>query len=173
MGRLPFLETPHGVRCESQVICEYLEEVYPENPLYPRDAFARAKVRELIQVFELNVELVARRTYPAAFMGGSLTDQAKATIQADLAKGIRALLQLAKFDPFIAGSELTVADCAAAVHFPLISLATRRVFGADVFAEVPQVAKYVEMINQRPHFARVLGESREAFQQAMANARRG
>ncbi|WP_420814214.1 glutathione S-transferase N-terminal domain-containing protein [Polyangium fumosum] len=33
MGRAPFLETPHGVLCESQVICEYLEEAYPDNPL--------------------------------------------------------------------------------------------------------------------------------------------
>ncbi|MRG91563.1 glutathione S-transferase family protein [Polyangium spumosum] len=172
MGRAPFLETPHGVLCESQVICEYLEDAYPESPLYPRDPFARAKVRELIQVFELNVELVARRTYRAAFMGGSLSNEEKATIQADLAKGIRALQTLAKFDPFIAGAELTVADCAAAVHVPLISLATRRVFGADVFADVPQVATYVEMINQRPHFARVLAESREAFQKAMAGGSR-
>ncbi|MDI1429408.1 glutathione S-transferase family protein [Polyangium sorediatum] len=173
MGRAPFLETPHGVLCESQVICEYLEEAYPDNPLYPRDPFARAKVRELIQVFELNVELVARRTYPAAFMGGTLTDDAKAAIKADLAKGIRAFLQLATFDPFLAGAELTVADCAAAMHFPLISLATARVFGADVFADVPQVAAYVERIHQRPHFARVLADNRDAFERAMANARRG
>ncbi|MDI1481308.1 glutathione S-transferase [Polyangium sp. y55x31] len=171
MGRAPFLETPHGVICESQVICEYLEDAYPDNPLYPRDPFARAKVRELIQVFELNVELVARRTYPAAFMGGTLTDEAKAAIKADLTKGIRAFLQLARFDPYLAGAELTVADCAAAMHFPLISLATSRVFGADVFADVPQVAAYVERINKRPHFAQVLADSREAFAQVMANGR--
>lgn len=171
MGRVPFLETPHGVICESQVICEYLEEVYPDNPLYPRDPFARAKVRELIQVFELNIELVARRTYPAAFMGATLTDEAKAAIKADLAKGVRAFLQLAKFDPFLAGAELTVADCAVAVHFPLVAQATQRMFGADIFADVPQVAAYVERIHQRPHFARVLADSREAFVQMMANRR--
>jgi glutathione S-transferase len=173
MGRAPFLETPHGVLCESQVICEYLEEAYPDNPLYPRDAFARAKVRELIQVFELNIELVARRTYPAAFMGGTLTDEAKAAVQADLAKGVRAFLQLAKFDPFVAGAELTVADCVVAAHYSLVTTATRRVFGVDVFADVPQVAQYFERVSQRPHFARVIADNQEAFQQAMANARRG
>ncbi|WP_232379438.1 glutathione S-transferase family protein [Polyangium fumosum] len=106
-------------------------------------------------------------------MGGTLTDDAKAAINADLAKGIRAFLQLATFDPFLAGAELTVADCAAAMHFPLISLATARVFGADVFADVPQVVAYVERIRQRPHFARVLADNREAFERAVANARRG
>ncbi|MDC3961051.1 glutathione S-transferase family protein [Polyangium jinanense] len=171
MGRVPVLETPHGVVCESQVICEYLEEVYPDNPLYPRDPFARAKVRELIQIFELNIELVARRTYPSAFMGASLTDEAKAAIKADLAKGVRAFLQLAKFDPFVAGSAFTLADCAVAVHYPLVSLATQRVFGADVFAEVPQVVAYVERIGQRPHVARVREDSREAFAQLMAKRR--
>ena len=173
MGRAPFLETPDGVLCESQVICEYLEDTHPENPLYPRDPFARGKVRELIQVFELNVELVARRSYPAAFMGGTLGDDGKASIKADLDRGIRAFLLLAKFDPFLAGSELTLADCAAAVHIPLISEATRRVFGADVFADVPQVGAYMQMITQRPHFARVLAESLEAFKKAMSSGRGG
>jgi len=30
---------------ESTVICEYLEEVFPEYPVYPRDAYERAQVR--------------------------------------------------------------------------------------------------------------------------------
>ena len=34
----------HVIR-ESTVICEYVEEVFPANPIYPRDAFQRALVR--------------------------------------------------------------------------------------------------------------------------------
>ena len=48
LGKIPFIETEHGGLSESQVILEYLEERYPDRPLYPTDAFARAKCRELI-----------------------------------------------------------------------------------------------------------------------------
>jgi glutathione S-transferase len=48
MGKAPFLELDDGRRLtESQVICEYLEEAYPQKPLLPRDPLQRAKVREL------------------------------------------------------------------------------------------------------------------------------
>jgi len=55
IGKIPFVETEHGALSESQVILEYLEERYPASPMYPRDPFARAKCRELIQHLELNV----------------------------------------------------------------------------------------------------------------------
>jgi glutathione S-transferase len=63
LGKIPFVETEHGSLSESQVILEYLEDRYPESPLYARSTFARAKCRELIQHLELNAEWVARRLY--------------------------------------------------------------------------------------------------------------
>src|SRR5688572_32888671 len=62
MGKVPFLELDGGRRlAESEVIGEYLEEAFPQKPLLPKDPFERAKVRELLKVLELHVELVARR----------------------------------------------------------------------------------------------------------------
>ena len=62
MGKVPFLELDGGATLsESQVICEYLEDAYPAKPLYPADPRERARVRELIVLIELHVELVARR----------------------------------------------------------------------------------------------------------------
>src|SRR5256885_8370413 len=46
MGKVPILELDGGRRlAESQVICEYLEDAYPEKPLYPRDPFKRESAR--------------------------------------------------------------------------------------------------------------------------------
>ena len=45
MGKVPFLEMDGARLRESQVICEYLEDAYPQKPLYPKDALARARVR--------------------------------------------------------------------------------------------------------------------------------
>ena len=49
MGKVPFIEIDGAELCESQVICEWLEEAYPQKPLYPRDPLERARVRELIR----------------------------------------------------------------------------------------------------------------------------
>ena len=66
LGKVPYIETEHGVLCESQVINDYLEAAYPQKPLMPADPFAAAKVRELIVFMELHLELVARELYGQA-----------------------------------------------------------------------------------------------------------
>jgi len=167
MGKVPFLEVDGTTLSESQAICEYLEEAYPQKPLYPREPLARAKVRELITVIELHVELVARRLYRQAFFGGSVSDEVKQATEKDLDKGLRALRKLASFDPYIAGAELTLADCAAFVHLPLVSLSTRIVYGRDFLEDLPQLKGYLKMLGGRPAFARV-NEDRKSAQAAMA-----
>src|SRR5436853_3675577 len=96
MGKIPFLETDGAVLSESQAICEYLEDAYPQKPLYPRDPLERARVRELIIYIELHIELVARRLYPQVFFGQPADDAVKQAVQKDLAKGIRAFRARAK-----------------------------------------------------------------------------
>ena len=170
LGKVPYAEIDGTRLCESAVILEYLEEKYPEKPLLPKDPLARAKVRELAAVIELHLELVARRLYPGAFFGGTTSDAAKAAVEKDLAKGIRAFRALAKFDPYIAGAELTLADCAAAAHLPLVSLATRISFKRDVLEEIPQLKPYLKMLNERPAFAQVSAD-RKAAQEALSRAK--
>lgn len=167
MGKIPFLETEHGVLCESQIICDYLEERFPEKPLYPADPYQRAKVRELIQVLELHVELVVRRVLGALF-GAPVSDETKNEVRRDLQKGLRAFLHLAKFDPYLAGSEFGLADCVAAVHFPMISVVSRMALGEDVLASIPQLEAYLKLIGERPSVQKIYAERDAAFAQVMA-----
>lgn len=44
-GRVPALATPQGVAGQSMAILEWLDEVYPDPALLPRDPFERLKVR--------------------------------------------------------------------------------------------------------------------------------
>src|SRR5262249_14106404 len=45
LGKVPIVELDDGRRlAESEVILEYLEDVYPEKPLLPKDPYERAKV---------------------------------------------------------------------------------------------------------------------------------
>ena len=165
MGKVPFIELDGGRRLsESQVICEYLEEAYPQKPLLPRAPYERAKVRELLMHIELHMELVARRLYGQVFFKrGNLSEDAHQAVQRDLNKGIRAFKALARFDPYVAGKELTLADCAAFVHLPLVSLATRLAYGRDFLEELAPVKSCIRMLGERPAFQRV-NEDRKAAQ---------
>ncbi len=154
LGKVPYIKTAQGPLCESAVIMEYIEQQHPENPLLPADPFAAAKVRELVTFLELHLELVARNLYPEAFFGGKVSDSAKEKTAAQLDKNVAAFAQLAKFSPFVAGDTLTLADCAAVVHLPLVSGATKIVYGRDFLADLP-VRDYLKRMGERPALTQV------------------
>ncbi|MDW5376172.1 maleylacetoacetate isomerase [Halomonas sp. HP20-15] len=55
-GLVPTLETDDGARLtQSLAICEYLDERYPDPPLLPSDAEARARVRALAQLIACEI----------------------------------------------------------------------------------------------------------------------
>jgi len=171
MGKVPILEVDGTSISESEVICEYLEDAFPQKPLLPKDPVARARVRELVTHVELHMELVARRLYGAVFFGGKASDETREQVQKDLAKGVRTLQRLAKFDPFIAGKDLTLADCAAFVHLPIVSLATKLAYGADALEGIAQLKPYLRMLGERPAFARVNEDRKAASDAARARAK--
>lgn len=154
LGKVPYLRTDEGTLCESTVMLEYIEAKYPEQPLLPADPFAAAKVRELLRYLELHLELVARNLYPEAFFGGKISDAAKEKTGQQLEKNIAAFAKLAKFSPFIAGDSFTLADVAAAVHLPLVSGATRIIYGRDYLADLP-VRDYLKRLGERPAVQKV------------------
>lgn len=154
LGKVPYLRTPHGTLCESAVIADYIESAHPEHPLIPADPLAAAKVRELITFLELHLELVARNLYPQAFFGGTVSEAAREKVGAQLTKNIAAFAQLAQFSPYVGGDTFTLADCAAIVHLPLVSSATKIIYGRDYLADLP-VREYLTRMAERPHVQRV------------------
>ncbi len=160
LGKIPYIEVDGQALCESQVIVDYLESAYPQNPLLPKDPLAAAKVRELIQFLELHLELVARELYGAAFFGGTASDEVKARVHKQLTRNAQAFGQLAKFSPYVAGPEFTLADCSAAVHLPVIAMLSKTVFGEDVLAALP-VKEYMKLLGERPTMQRVTADRKE------------
>lgn len=177
IGKLPFLRTDRGSVAESQVIVDYLEDAYPAHPLYPSDAFERARVRELITILELHLELVVRRLYGAAFFGGQASDSAKVDVEKLLVKGLAALARRTDFAAFTAGDTFTAADCAAAVHLPTLAMATKITLGRDMLAELFPAAKaFTKRIAERPSVQRVNEDRKagvEAFNAYVASKRPG
>jgi glutathione S-transferase len=135
--------------------------------LLPSDPFAAAKVRELVTFLDLHLELVARNLYPEALFGGKVSDEVKEKTKAQLDKNLRAFAKLARFDPYLAGDTFGLADCAAIVHFPLISAATKVIYGQDLFADLP-VRDYLKRMAERPYIARVQAERKANAELMMA-----
>jgi glutathione S-transferase len=164
LGKIPFVETDHGALSESQVILEYLEERYPERPMYPSDPFARAKCRELIQHLELNAEWVARRLYKESFFGGSVSEEAKREAKERLPMGLEAVAQLSHFSPYIFGPTFTAADCVAYMHFIFIKITTLKIYGENMLDQFfPGLAGYMQLMDCRPHAKKVMAEREAAM----------
>jgi len=173
MGKVPFMRTPQGVLSESQVLTEFIEDSWPEPPLFPRDPFPRARCRELIELIELHLELPARRLYAEAFFGGAVSGETKKEVAPLLEKGLRSLGRVARFSPFIAGSDFTHADCAAWVHLPLVGQATRMIYGRDFVDEfLPQAKAYLALIGERSHAQKISVDRKAAMDTYMSRAKK-
>jgi glutathione S-transferase len=159
LGKIPFIETEHGSLSESQVILEYLEEFYPEKPMYPTEVFSRAKCRELIQHLELNSEWVARRLYKEAFFGGSVSEETKREANERLTLGLEAVARLSPFSPYVFGPLFTVADCVAYVHFVMIKQTTQKIYGENMLERfLPDITTYMQLMDSRPHIQSMMAD---------------
>ena len=171
LGKIPFIKTADKVYLsESQAIFEFLEEAYPEKPLYPANAFNRAKCREFIFHLELNIELIARRLYGEAFMGGSVSKETKDEVKDKLISGLKGLTRLTKFAPFTMGTVFTAADVVAWPHFCMISLASQKIYGNDLVAQnIPGLGEYLKTMESRPLVQKVAKERDAAFKDFIQN----
>ena len=166
LGKVPYLKTDDGALCESTVILEYLEGKYPQHPLLPADPFAAAKARELLRFIELHLELVARNLYPEAFFGGKVSDAAKEKVGKQLEKNVAAFATLVSFSPFIGGADFTLADVAAVVHLPVVSSASKIIYGKDVLADLP-VREYLKRLGERPTVQKVNADRKANTEQML------
>jgi glutathione S-transferase len=136
LGRVPVLEEDTFVLAESAVIDEYLDDRYPEPPLWPADPAERALGRMLVFRFD---EL--SRPYYALRRG-----EDGAADRLDVALGeLDALLQ---GRPFLSGREFGLADIA---YVPWILRARDRL---DVdLSRFSALADWVARLEVRPSIA--------------------
>ena len=167
LGKVPYALTDEGPISESTVIREYVEDRYPDTPLMPASPYEAAKVRELLRYIELHLELLVRNLYPEAFFGGKVSEGLKDRLKPQLDKNVAAFGRLARFSPFIAGDQFTLADCAAAVHLPLVSGASKIIYGQDALAGLP-VRDYLQRLGARPSVQKVEADRRANLQVMMA-----
>lgn len=146
--RIPVLVDGRVTLCDSTVICEYLEDRYPDPPLHPRDPADRARARWLeefadtrmgeVFIWRLFNERVIKRA-----VWGQETD--RAVVERTLAEDVPQVLdyleeQLPEQD-FLFGA-VSIADIAIAVFFRNARFAR---FEVDA-VRWPRTASFVERV---------------------------
>lgn len=166
MGKIPCLEAREGFLTETSAILEFLEDITPETPLLPVDAFARAKVRELMKVCELYIELPARRLYSGVFFGGNNSQQTIDEVRPQVERGLQALAKLATFQPYLAGAEFSYADIVAYHTFVAVEKTMQVVYGWSVLDALPGLRAWFDTVARRPIVAeldRTIVDERQSF----------
>jgi RNA polymerase-associated protein len=136
LGRVPVLEEDAFVLPESAVIDEYLEERYPEPPLWPADAAERAFGRLLVFRFDQ-----LSKPYYALRRG---EEGARERLDAELAK-LNAVLDA---QPYLSGREFGLADVS---YVPWILRARDRM-GVEL-GSFHVLGEWLERLSARPAIA--------------------
>jgi len=158
MGKVPCIETEAGFLTETGVIIDYIDTLGEGPSFYPTDAFAKAKVQELIRYLELYIELPARRLFGEVFFGRPASAEEKAAVKGLLVKGFAALEKLAKFDPYIAGAEISYADFYFRYSVNLATIVCKKALDWDAFNELSHIKQLLDLMDERASVQRTLAD---------------
>ncbi len=167
-GRVPVFEDDeaHGgaIVCDSNAICEYLEETRPERPLLPKDPVARAEVRRLVAWFddkmhqEVTGNLIDERVMKKVRGGGHPDSGRIRAGSKNLAVHLEYVGWLADQRRWLAGEEITLADFAAAGHFSCLDY-----IGYVDWNASPSAKGWYQRIKSRPAFRTLLADHLSGF----------
>ncbi len=159
MGTLPALNDDGFVLSESEAINEYLEERFPAPPLLPATPAARAQVRFLARFHDLYLEPPVRSLFP--HVSPLRRDPAVvAARMAELRQRIGQLATLAKPAPYLAGENLSLADCGYAVTLPLADMLATAL--GETLALPPAIAQWQALLARHTAIERALSAWRPA-----------
>lgn len=176
LGRVPALELDDGrVLPESEVICEYLEEVFPDPPLLPKEPWARARVRLLSRLCDFYLVMAMLPLFTASAQRRKDWDPRR--IDASLAEVKKSLGYIEHYigtDGYAVGHGLTFADGALVPQLLLAFDWAPRLFDRpSPIGELPKLASYWQAVGNNPIAARLIRETAEAIAVAQKRAREG
>lgn len=160
LGKVPALETPEGFISESRAILDYIEAMYPQEPLLPASPFQRAKVQELAQFIELYFELAARRMIPNLLSGTQPNASVLKEFDTNIHKATAALAKLSSFESFAYGDSFTLADVAAILNLPVVRNVGKRFLDEDPLSAVPGLDEYCARMEERPHVKTIRADAK-------------
>ena len=169
IGRIPALVLDDGrVLPESEVICEYLEDAFPEPSLRPVDPWERARVRLLSRISDIYVVMAMLPLFEIVALPPEQWDQKRVRQQLrETRSALEYLEESVGEDGYAVGSSLTHAD---GVLIPILLLAVEwlPIFrGPEALEGLPRLGAYWKAIGDDPIAARLIDETRGALRKQM------
>jgi len=157
---VPTLVEDNGLAiADSGVICEYLEEAYPDTPLLGKTLGERVEARRLVAWFDGKFAAEVTRNlqgekYVKRIAGWGQPDAgALRAGYANLRQHLQYLGWLAETRKWLAGSSLSLADFAAAAHLSVLD------FLGDVdWSLSPPTREWYARMKSRPSFRPLLAD---------------
>ena len=144
---------------DSGVICEYLEEAYPDTPLLGRTPAERVEVRRLVAWFdgkfarEVTVNLLGEKFMKRLSGRGNPDANALRAGYANMRGHLEYLGWLSETRKWLGGDALSLADFAAAAHLSALD------FAGDVdWSMSPATKEWYARIKSRPSFRPLLAD---------------
>jgi len=172
IGRIPVLELDNGdLIPESEVIAEYLEEVFPEPRLLGRDPRETAAIRTVSRLADIyllnNMFMLGGQTRRSTRNEG-----VRDLLAGQVVRGVGALEQYIGSGGYAVAGRLTIADCTLVPALFLIENVIPTVDVEDPIPGKPKVAAYWKAIQQNEHAARTLVELHRGLEERRALIRR-
>ncbi|WP_299422719.1 glutathione S-transferase family protein [uncultured Shimia sp.] len=163
-AKVPVLKMDGKMMADSNAICEYLEEKYPDPALMPRDPDGRYEVRRLVAWFDdkFHNEVTSKLLYERVnrkLMGTGYPDSKNVKAGAKAIKyHLDYMHWLLDHRRWLAGDVMTMADFTAAAHLSALD------YISDVDWNRSAVVKdWYATIKSRPAFRAVLADQVPGF----------
>lgn len=163
IGRIPVLEVEDGIIPESEVIAEYLDDLYPDQALVGANPRARANVRLLSRIADIylmnNIFMVLPQINRK-----TRVDAVRDLLIGQVVRGMGALERHIGTGEFAAGDTLTRADCSLVPALWLCENTVPRLDVDNPIEATNKVAAYWQKIQGNDIAARVLDEMNKGMQ---------
>ncbi len=149
IGKIPALQLPDGrVIPESDVICRFIERIFPSPPLFPEEADAAVAVDLVARIADLYVAPTLGTLFQAMRENWSPGEKLDAATSA-LVEALAKLEHFFTLTPPGDDSGWSYADCTLLPLAFYFQLAANR-FGFDPLAQAPRVKAWYEGIMRTP-----------------------
>jgi glutathione S-transferase len=164
IGKMPTLEVDGKGIGESSIICDYLEDVYPQKAGLPADPFDRARSRLIARIVDLymmpHVSPLFRQMNPAKRDAAAVETAAK-----DIAKAYAYMENAMGSGPFCVGKAPTLGDCAMGPCTQMLrSILSIGKFDLPDPVGSPRLATWWKALQGHADCASVLAANNSAFE---------
>jgi len=172
IGRIPVLDIDGDMMPESEVIAEYLEEVYPEPSMLGATPRETAHIRTIARIGDIYIMNNMFMLSPQS-RAKTRNEGVVELLGGQVVRNVKALDKMIGQDGFACSGRLTMADCALVPGLFLVENVLPSVGLPDPIVANANVAAYWAAIKTNEHAAKTLAELHRGLEERRELIRSG